>query len=164
MLLEKSQVSFQQDFPFYLTVAYRAILLVHSMFSYLQQNNPIFFSFTQKINTVWLWLLLLNVLENVHWWNWIHGCSSYCWHLKGFFQQVFLPYLLHCGSSTTAQIWSSQILFSFSGDFNIPVNYMISKEASVFWFTKEAVSQLMNKRRPSPPLRLYPAMLWSKFS
>lgn len=55
-------------------------------------------------------------------------------------------------------------LFSFSGDFNIPVNYMTSKEASVFWFTKKAVYQLMNRRRPTPPLRLYPAMLWSKFT
>ena len=57
-----------------------------------------------------------------------------------------------------------KIPFSFSGDFNIPINYMTSTEASVFWFTKEAVYHLMNKRRPIPPLRLYPAMLWSKFT
>jgi len=83
--------------------------------------------------------------------------------LNIFLRRYFLSYLLHCGAFATEYIiWKFNILFSFSGDFNIPLNYKNSTKASVFWCTKKAVFQLMRERRPIPPWQLYPAMLWSK--
>ena len=58
---------------------------------------------------------------------------------------------------------SNSIFFFLSGDFNMPINYMNSTVVSVFQFTKEAVFQMMKERRPVPPFRIYPAMLWSEF-
>lgn len=82
--------------------------------------------------------------------------------LNIFLRRYFLSYLLHCGAfATECIIWKFNILFSFSGDFSIPVNYMNVTKASVFWCTKEAVFQLMRERRP-PAFQIYPAMLWSK--
>ena len=84
--------------------------------------------------------------------------------LNTFLRRYFLSCFLHCGAFATACIfWQFNILFSFSGDFNIPINLMKWTEVSVFWCTKEAVFQLMKERRPVPPFQIYPAMLWSKF-
>ena len=40
---------------------------------------------------------------------------------------------------------------------------MKGMKVSVFQWLKQAVLQMMKKRRPAKPLQTYPVMLWSKF-